>query len=97
MDEAIASVAVDLSKRPFLVYRLPSEIPKTGESFSILGKEFFRAFATRAGMNLHIDVGYGENEHHIIEAMFKAVGRALDIATSIDDRIIGVHSTKGSL
>ena len=97
MDEAIASVAVDLSKRPFLVYRLPSDIPKTGESFSILGKEFFRAFATRGGMNLHIDVGYGENEHHIIEAMFKAVGRALDIATSIDDRIIGVHSTKGSL
>ena len=97
MDEAIASVAVDLSKRPFLVYRLPSEIPKTGESFSTLGKEFFRAFATRGGMNLHIDVGYGENEHHIIEAVFKAVGRALDIATSIDDRIVGVHSTKGSL
>ncbi|MDX2445605.1 MAG: imidazoleglycerol-phosphate dehydratase HisB [Desulfobacterales bacterium] len=97
MDEAIASVAVDLSKRPFLVYRLPSEIPKTGESFSTLGKEFFRVFATRGGMNLHIDVGYGENEHHIIEAVFKAVGRALDIATSIDDRIVGVHSTKGSL
>lgn len=97
MDEAIASVAVDLSKRPFLVYRLPSDIPKTGESFSILSKEFFRAFATRGGMNLHIDVGYGENEHHIIEAVFKAVGRALDIATSLDDRIVGVHSTKGSL
>lgn len=97
MDEAIASVAVDLSKRPFLVYRLPSDIPKTGESFSILGKEFFRAFATRGGMNLHIDVGYGENEHHIIEAMFKAVGRALDMATAIDERIKGVHSTKGSL
>ena len=97
MDEAIASVAVDLSKRPFLVYRLPADIPKTGESFSILGKEFFRAFATRGGMNLHIDVGYGENEHHIIEAVFKAVGRALDIATSLDDRITGVHSTKGSL
>jgi imidazoleglycerol-phosphate dehydratase len=97
MDEAIASVAVDLSKRPFLVYRFPSDIPKTGESFSILSKEFFRAFATRGGMNLHIDVGYGENEHHIIEAVFKAVGRALDIATSLDDRIVGVHSTKGSL
>lgn len=97
MDEAIASVAVDLSKRPFLVYRLPADIPKTGESFSILGKEFFRAFATRGGMNLHIDVGYGENEHHIIEAVFKGVGRALDMATSRDDRITGVHSTKGSL
>lgn len=97
MDEAIASVAVDLSKRPFLVYRLPSDIPKTGESYSILGKEFFRAFATRGGMNLHIDVGYGENEHHMIEAVFKAVGRALDLATSLDNRIVGVHSTKGSL
>jgi len=97
MDEAIASVAVDLSRRPFLVYRLSTDIPKTGESYSILGKEFFRAFATRGGMNLHIDVGYGENEHHIIEAIFKAVGRSLDIATSLDDRIVGVHSTKGSL
>ena len=97
MDEAIASVAVDLSKRPFLVYRLPSDIPRTGESYSILGKEFFRAFATRGGMNLHIDVGYGENEHHMIEAVFKAVGRALDLATSLDNRIAGVHSTKGSL
>ncbi len=97
MDEAIASVAVDLSKRPFLVYRLPSDIPKTGESYSILAKEFFRAFATRGGMNLHIDVGYGENEHHMIEAMFKAAARALDTATSLDTRIVGVHSTKGSL
>jgi imidazoleglycerol-phosphate dehydratase len=97
MDEAIASVAIDLSKRPFLVYRLPADIPKTGESFSILAKEFFRAFSTRGGMNLHIDVGYGENEHHMIEAMFKAVGRALDMASSMDDRIRGVHSTKGSL
>jgi len=97
MDEAIASVALDLSKRPFLVYHLPADIPRTGESFSILAKEFFRAFSTRGGMNLHIDVAYGENEHHILEAMFKSVGRALDIGTSIDDRIAGVHSTKGSL
>jgi imidazoleglycerol-phosphate dehydratase len=97
MDEAIASVAVDLSKRPFLVYRLPSDIPKTGESFSTLGKEFFRAFTVRGGMNLHIDVAYGENEHHIIEAMFKAAGRALDIACSFDERITGVRSTKGTL
>ena len=97
MDESIAAVTIDLSKRPFLVYRLPSDLPKTGESFSVLGKEFFRAFATRGGMNLHIDVAYGENEHHMIEAIFKAVGRALDTATSLDDRIRGVHSTKGSL
>ncbi len=97
MDESIATATIDLSKRPFLVYRLPSELPRTGESFSVLGKEFFRAFSTRGGMNLHIDVAYGENEHHMIEAMFKAVGRALDMATAMDDRITGVHSTKGQL
>jgi len=97
MDEALASVAIDLSKRPFLVYRLPSDVPKTGESFSSLSKEFFRAFATKGGMNLHIDVPYGENEHHILEAVFKAVGRALDAAASMDERISGVHSTKGAL
>ncbi len=97
MDESIATVTIDLSKRPFLVYRLPSDLPKTGESFSVLSKEFFRAFSTRGGMNLHIDVAYGENEHHMIEAIFKAVGRALDTATSLDDRISGVRSTKGAL
>jgi len=97
MDEAIATATIDLSKRPYLVYRLPSDLPRTGESFSVLGKEFFRAFATRGGMNLHIDVAYGENEHHMIEAIFKAVGRALDMAASMDARITGVHSTKGAL
>ncbi len=97
MDESIATVTIDLSKRPFLVYRLPSDLPKTGESFSVLSKEFFRAFSTRGGMNLHIDVAYGENEHHMIEAIFKAVGRALDTATSLDNRISGVRSTKGAL
>jgi len=97
MDESIATAIIDLAKRLFLVYRLPSDLPKTGESFSVLGKEFFRAFSTRGGMNLHIDVAYGENEHHMIEAIFKAVGRALDMATAMDDRIHGVHSTKGTL
>ena len=97
MDEAIAFVTIDLSKRPFLVYRMPYDAPLTGDSFSMLSKEFFRAFSSRGGMNLHIDVGYGENEHHIIEAIFKATGRALDEATAVDDRISGVLSTKGSL
>jgi imidazoleglycerol-phosphate dehydratase len=97
MDEAIASVTIDLSKRPFLVFRTPYDAPVTGDSFTMLGKEFLRAFSTRGGMNLHIDVGYGENEHHIIEAVFKSTGRALDRATSIDKRISEVLSTKGSL
>ena len=70
MDEAIAEVTIDLSKRPYLVFRMPSDHPKTGDSFTMLAKEFFRAFSTRGGMNLHIDVRYGENEHHILEAIF---------------------------
>ena len=98
MDEAIASATVDLSKRPYLVFRMPPEYPRSGgDSFTLLTKEFFRAFSTRGGMNLHIRVEYGENEHHILEAVFKATGRALDEATTLDRRITGVMSTKGSL
>jgi imidazoleglycerol-phosphate dehydratase len=97
MDEAIAEVSIDLSKRPYLVFRMPLDHPRTGDSFTMLTKEFFRAFSTRGGMNLHIDVRYGENEHHILEAVFKAVGRALDEATTPDQRIKGVMSTKGRL
>lgn len=97
MDEAIASVTIDLSKRPFLVFRTPYNAPVAGDTFTMLSKEFFRAFSTRGGMNLHIDVGYGENEHHILEAVFKSTGRALDLAISIDDRISDVLSTKGTL
>jgi imidazoleglycerol-phosphate dehydratase len=62
-----------------------------------LAKEFFRALAVRGGMTLHINVLYGENEHHMIEAMFKAVARALDDAISVDDRLKGVRSSKGVL
>ncbi|MCD4763460.1 MAG: imidazoleglycerol-phosphate dehydratase, partial [Desulfobacterales bacterium] len=62
-----------------------------------LAKEFFRAFSTMGGMNLHINVSYGENEHHIIESIFKAAGRALDQAVSFDERITDVRSTKGTL
>ena len=97
MDEAVARVTVDLSRRPFLVFRTPPEFLRAGDSFTMLSKEFFRAFSTRAGMNLHIDVSYGENEHHMLEAVFKAVGRALDQAAAIDERLSGVLSTKGTL
>ncbi len=97
MDDALTAVTVDLSKRPYLAYHLPSVNP-CGSGFNVsLAKEFFRAFATRGGLNLHINVSYGENEHHIIESMFKALGRALDQATLIDERIKGVRSSKGSL
>lgn len=97
MDDALASVAIDLSKRPFLVYNIPSKIKSEGNAFYPIAKEFFRAFANRLGMNLHINVPYGENEHHIIESIFKATGRALDQAISFDDRIKDVRSSKGVL
>ncbi len=97
MDETLAAVSIDLSNRPYLVYRVPEVIRSMGAFDAYLAKEFFRAFATRAGMTLHIDVGYGENEHHIIEAVFKATGKALDLATAIDPRIAGVRSSKGTL
>ena len=97
MDDALTSVTVDLSKRPFLAYHVPS-FTTSGLGFSVsLAKEFFRAFMSRAGLNLHINVSYGENEHHIIESMFKALGRALDQAASIDERIKDVRSSKGTL
>jgi imidazoleglycerol-phosphate dehydratase len=97
MDDALANVAVDFSNRPYLVYNVPS-IADKGSFFNLaITKEFFRAFAMRGGMNLHINVVYGENEHHVIESIFKAVGRAIDQAASFDERISGVRSSKGIL
>ena len=97
MDDALTSVTVDLSKRPFLVFNIPSGAKTAGDTFMSLTKEFFRAFANRGGMNLHVNVFYGENEHHIIESIFKASGRALDQATSFDKRIKDIRSSKGVL
>ncbi|MDI6687869.1 MAG: imidazoleglycerol-phosphate dehydratase HisB [Desulfobacterales bacterium] len=98
MDDALTSVTVDLSNRPFLVYNVSGSICSSLGSFDIhIAKEFFRAFATKSGMNLHINVLYGESEHHVIESIFKAAGKALDQATSFDERISDVCSTKGSL
>jgi imidazoleglycerol-phosphate dehydratase len=97
MDDALAAVTVDLSNRPFLVYNAPEPaVSEIGLSPS-LAKEFFRALVNRAGMNLHINVPYGENEHHVIESIFKAFGRALDQASAFDERIVGVRSSKGTL
>jgi len=97
MDDALASVSIDLSNRPFIVYNIP-DVKSSGGGFDIfLAKEFFRAFSNRGGMNFHVNVWYGENEHHIIEAVFKSAGRALDQAVSFDERIKKVLSTKGAL
>lgn len=97
MDEALTSVAVDISNRPVLVYNVPLK-ERRGIMFdTLLSKEFFRALTNHVGMNMHINLKYGENEHHILESAFKAAARALDQATGKDDRISGVQSTKGSL
>ncbi len=97
MDDALAAVTVDLSKRPYLVFNLPPAIGPAGTFDPQLTKEFCRALATRGGLNLHVNVSYGEDPHHVLEAVFKALGRALAQAVGQDDRIEGVRSTKGSL
>jgi len=97
MDDALAQVTVDLSNRPFLVYNVPEIYGTPGGFDPALAKEFFRALAFRGGMNLHINLAYGENDHHIVEAIYKATGRALDQASAVDTRIAGVQSTKGVL
>ena len=97
MDETLASVATDLSGRPYLVYNVRLPKVKIGEFDVELAKEFFQALVNNLGANLHINVMYGDNVHHILEACFKATARALDAATQLDPRVEGVMSTKGKL
>jgi len=97
MDEALASAVIDFSNRPFLVYHVNLKRETTGRFDAQLVREFFRAFVNRSGATLHINLMYGENTHHMIEAMFKAFGQALDEATTLDKRIPEVRSTKGIL
>ena len=97
MDEALAQVTVDISNRPFLAYRVSIKKSRTGKFDVSLVKEFFRALVNRGGMNLHINVAYGENDHHVIESIFKAFGRALDQASSAEGRTAAIPSSKGTL
>jgi imidazoleglycerol-phosphate dehydratase len=97
MDESLVRVAVDLSGRPYLVYRVKVEHERVGELDSDLMEEFWKAVVTHARMNLHVELLYGRNTHHIFEAVFKAAARALCLATRMDSRIQGVPSTKGVL
>ena len=97
MDEALAMVSVDMGGRPYLVYNVKFAGERVGNMETELIREFFRAVSVNAGMNIHINVMYGSNNHHIAEAIFKAFGRALGEAMGTDSRIKGVMSTKGVL
>ncbi len=98
MDEALASISLDISGRPYLVYKV--EFPKRGRLKDFdpdLIEDFMQAFVSNSGITLHINVLYGRNTHHIIEAIFKGLGRALRHAITIDPRIKGLPTTKGKL
>ena len=95
MDETLVRVAADLSGRPYLVYNVRVERERVGELDSDLIQEFWKAVVTHARLNLHVELLYGRNTHHIFEAVFKAAARALSLATRVDERVQGVPSTKG--
>jgi len=97
MHESLASVVVDFSGRPYLVFNVDLPKVKVGDFDVELVEEFFVAFCNHAGANIHVNLAYGENLHHIVEAIFKALGRALDEASQLDPRIEDVLSSKGKL
>ncbi len=97
MDEALILTALDLSGRPYLVYDVDLTVDKLGYFDTEMVKEFFYAISYSTGMNLHIKMLAGSNNHHIIEGVFKSFAKALDEATIVDKRITGILSTKGSL
>ena len=97
MDESLVLSSLDLSGRPYLNYQIPLTVERVGQMDTEMVKEFFYAVSYSCGMNLHMKLLDGSNNHHIIEAAFKAFAKALDEATSYDPRIKDVLSTKGSL
>lgn len=98
MDETLVRVALDISGRPFLIWRAEYSRPKVGDMDTELFREWFQAFAQNAGITLHVEALYGENNHHIAEASFKGLARALRVAMTIDPRQADViPSTKGTL
>lgn len=97
MDECLCRLDMDISGRPYLIYKVKYERRKIGGFDPALVKEFFKAFTDHSGITLHINMAYGSNSHHIIEAVFKAFGRALRQAVNLSKDIDGVLSTKGRL
>ena len=97
MDETLARVVIDFSGRPYLDYRAPEAVASIGAfSFTLL-EEFLRAFSTHAAANLHVQILYGRDAHHMCEAVFKGLAKAVDFACQLDPRVEGVPSTKGTL
>ncbi len=98
MDETCSQIALDVSERPYLIWKVEFTKPKLGEMDTELFKEWFQAFAQNAGITLHVENCYGENNHHIIESCFKGLARALRQAIGMDSRKLGdIPSTKGKL
>jgi len=97
MHESLAAVVLDFSGRPFLVWHVDLPKAQIGTFDLELVQEFFTAFCNHAGANIHVNLAYGDNLHHIVEAIFKALARALDEATQLDPRVQGVLSSKGAL
>ena len=98
MDETLTRVALDASNRPYLIWKVAFSRPKLGEMDTELFKEWFQAFAQAAGLTLHVENIYGENNHHIVESCYKGVARALRQAVELDPRKLdAVPSTKGTL
>jgi imidazoleglycerol-phosphate dehydratase len=97
MDETLARVVIDFSGRPFLHYRAPEGVASIGGfSFTLL-EEFLRAFTNQAAVNLHVEILYGRDAHHMCEAVFKGLAKAVDQACQLDARVEGIPSTKGTL
>ncbi len=97
MDEALVRAVIDFSGRPFLEYRAPSGVAAIGGFPFQLVEEFLRGFAVHAGVNLHVEILYGRDAHHMAEGVFKALAKASGTACRIDPRVHGIPSTKGSL
>jgi imidazoleglycerol-phosphate dehydratase len=97
LDEALCTAVVDISGRSYLAYNLPIKQEFVGAFQTVLVHDFMKALADETGMNLHLNLHSGRNPHHIVEAAFKALARAMDTATALDPRVIGALSTKGTL
>jgi imidazoleglycerol-phosphate dehydratase len=97
LDEALCSAVVDISGRVYLAYNVPIKQERVGKFQTVLVNDFMKAFSDEVGMNLHLNLHDGRNPHHIIEAVFKALARAMDQATAAEPRVAGALSTKGTL